>query len=588
MIVPRHYENLKVMHENTMPARAYYIPASEPMETIGTLREKSDRFQLLSGTWKFRYYESIYDVQEAFYGCDYDVSGFDKISVPGVWQNAGYDTHQYTNIRYPFPFDPPYVPQDNPCGVYVCDFEYAEDGAAPKAYLNFEGVDACFYVWLNGVYVGYSQVSHMTSEFDVTEYVHAGQNRLAVLVLKWCDGSYLEDQDKFRMSGIFRDVYILKRPEKCIYDYFIKTKLDEKHAQAKISVKLTASMENARAFKGVHAHQSAGELAVDKSDENCNGNSEHNACKQEVLAVKATLKTADGKVLAQKEISVVTKDSAEQKNIAEENDIRRNSEHTHCGAAFEFDIKNPTLWNAEHPYLYTLILETGHEVITEYVGIREIAIKEKIVCFNGKDIVFHGVNRHDSDPVTGYAISEAQMRKDLELMKQHNVNAIRSSHYPNVPYFYQLCDRYGFYVIDEADNESHGPGEIFYKDNSFEHKAKRWNETIADNEAFIEPVLDRVQLMVQRDKNRPCIVIWSMGNECAYGCAFERALAWTKAFDDTRLTHFESARYHSDCRKYDFSNLDLYSRMYPGFEEIDDYMAGAPDKPLILCEYWSG
>ena len=218
MIVPRYYEDLDFLHEHTMPPRAYYIPASRRMEDLVEHREASDRVQMLNGMWKFRYFESIYDVRDAFYESGYDTSDFDEIPVPGVWQMAGYDTHQYTNFRYPFPFDPPYVPQDIPCGAYVHTFSYAKDKKAPKVYLNFEGVDSCFYVWVNGVYTGYSQVSHATSEFDVTDVIEEGENTIAVLVLKWCDGSYLEDQDKFRMSGIFRDVYLLKRPEKAVQE----------------------------------------------------------------------------------------------------------------------------------------------------------------------------------------------------------------------------------------------------------------------------------------------------------------------------------------------------------------------------------
>ena len=236
MIVPKHYENLKVLHENTMPARAYYIPASERMDTLVLRREDSDRMQMLNGDWRFRYYKSVSELTDAFYQMDYDVQSFDTVKVPGVWQMAGYDVHQYTNIRYPFPFDPPYVPQNNPCGAYVQEFFYNEDKRAPKVYLNFEGVDSCFYVWLNGVYIGYSQVSHCTSEFDVTDALTEGKNRLAVLVLKWCDGSYLEDQDKFRMSGIFRDVYLLKRPKQAVRDYFIRTSVLDKTAEVRINI----------------------------------------------------------------------------------------------------------------------------------------------------------------------------------------------------------------------------------------------------------------------------------------------------------------------------------------------------------------
>ena len=211
MIVPRHYEDLKIMHENTMPCRAYYIPASHEMGALVENRFSSDRIICLNGTWEFQYFKSIYDLQEKFYEQGYDCSNFTQVEVPGVWQNYGYDSHQYTNVRYPIPLDPPYVPQENPCGAYIRKFMYQKQEKAPKAYLNFEGVDSCFYVWVNGTYVGYSQVSHATSEFDVTDVLADGENTLAVLVLKWCDGTYLEDQDKFRMSGIFRDVYLLNR-----------------------------------------------------------------------------------------------------------------------------------------------------------------------------------------------------------------------------------------------------------------------------------------------------------------------------------------------------------------------------------------
>ncbi len=525
MIVPRHYENLHVLHENTMANRCYYIPASRVIRTLVEHREESDRFQLLNGQWKFKYYKSIYELQEQFCEVDFDVSDYDNISVPGVWQNAGYDSHQYTNIRYPFPFDPPFVPQNNPCGTYIYDFDYKKCGQAPKAFLNFEGVDSCFYVWVNGKYIGYSQVSHSTSEFDVTDALKDGQNRIAVLVLKWCDGSYMEDQDKFRMSGIFRDVYILKRPEACIFDYFIKTR----HTQESAAV--TAEINYFS--KKVPTH--------------------------------ITIIDAEGNLAAEYRTEDITY-GAEAINV-------------------QLSIPKPVLWNPENPYLYTIIFETENEVITDRIGIREIHVENSIVHFNGKPIIFRGVNRHDSDPVTGSAISIDQVKKDLRLMKQHNFNAIRSSHYPNVPYFYQLCDEYGFLVVDEADNESHGPSEIYYENDQYEYKTKRWNEAISDNLEFIEATVDRVQRCVHRDKNRPCIVIWSMGNECAYGCTFEEALKWTKQFDPTRLTQYESARYHGNKRKYDFSNLDLYSRMYPSFKEIDEDIEKYPDKPFILIEY---
>ena len=518
MIVPRYYENLSVLHENTMPARAYYIPASKRMDNLVEHREESDRMQLLNGTWKFQYFNSIYDIQDSFFEKNYDTENFDEIQVPSVWQMAGYDTHQYTNIRYPFPFDPPYVPQDIPCGAYVHNFEYSRDEKASKAFLNFEGVDSCFYVWINGSYIGYSQVSHMTSEFDVTDVLQDGTNTVAVLVMKWCDGSYLEDQDKFRMSGIFRDVYILKRPKQAISDYHIKTRIEDMLAKVEIEMKFYSP-----------------------------------------LNVKISIEDRNGAVVA-------------LGSIAEE------------GTAV-LEIASPELWNTENPYLYKLILETENEVIVDHIALRKIEIKDQIIYLNGQKVKFRGVNRHDSDPVTGFTISLEQLTTDLTLMKQHNFNAIRSSHYPNAPFFYEMCDKYGFMVIDEADIEAHGPFMIYRKEDTDYNRFKRWNEKIADDPVWEEAIVDRVKLMVERDKNRFCIVMWSMGNESAYGCNFEKALEWTKNFDPDRITQYESARYRNYDETYDYSNLDVYSRMYPALSEIQEYLDKDGSKPFLLVEY---
>lgn len=518
MIVPRYYEDLDFLHEHTMPPRAYYIPASRRMEDLVEHREASDRVQMLNGMWKFRYFESIYDVRDAFYESGYDTSDFDEIPVPGVWQMAGYDTHQYTNFRYPFPFDPPYVPQDIPCGAYVHTFSYAKDKKAPKVYLNFEGVDSCFYVWVNGVYTGYSQVSHATSEFDVTDVIEEGENTIAVLVLKWCDGSYLEDQDKFRMSGIFRDVYLLKRPEKAVQDYRITTEIAE--TCAKITLDISYYQET---------------------------------------PVTVSVEDAAGNVVAQTEISKA--------------------------GTVTLEIANPELWNTEHPYLYTLILQNADETIEDAIALRTVAIQERVLYFNGQAIKLRGVNRHDSDPVTGFTVDVAKIKKDLVLMKEHNFNAIRSSHYPNAPYFYQMCDRYGFLVCDEADIEAHGPFMLYRKEDTDYNRFKKWNEKIADDPAWEQAILDRVKRMVARDKNRFCIIFWSMGNESAYGCNFEKALAWTKKYDPSRITQYESARYRNYDVTYDYSNLDLYSRMYPALSEIEEYLEKDGSKPFLLVEY---
>lgn len=518
MIVPRYYEDLSVLHENTMPARAYFIPASKRMDNLVEHREESDRMQLLNGTWKFQYFNSIYDVQDPFFEKDYDTENFDEIQVPSVWQMAGYDTHQYTNIRYPFPFDPPYVPQDIPCGTYAHTFVYHKDENALKAFLNFEGVDSCFYVWINGSYVGYSQVSHMTSEFDITDLLRDGENSIAVLVMKWCDGSYLEDQDKFRMSGIFRDVYILKRPKQAISDYHIKTRIEDMLAKVEIEMKFYSP-----------------------------------------LNVKISIEDRNGAVVA-------------LGSIAEE------------GTAV-LEIASPELWNTENPYLYKLILETENEVIVDHIALRKIEIKDQVIYLNGQKIKFRGVNRHDSDPVTGFTINPEQITTDLTLMKQHNFNAIRSSHYPNAPFFYEMCDKYGFMVIDEADIEAHGPFMIYRKEDTDYNRFKRWNEKIADDPVWEEAIVDRVKLMVERDKNRFCIVMWSMGNESAYGCNFEKALEWTKNFDPDRITQYESARYRNYDETYDYSNLDVYSRMYPAISEVQEYLDKDGSKPFLLVEY---
>lgn len=315
MIVPKYYENLHILHENTMPCHAYYIPASKPMGTLVHDREQSDRFQLLNGNWKFKYYKSIYDLQEKFYEKGSSTEGFDTIPVPGIWQNFGYDSHQYTNVRYPIPLDPPYVPQDNPCGTYIHEFEYHKDAQSPKAYLNFEGVDSCFYVWVNGLYVGYSQVSHATSEFDVTNCLVDGNNTLAVLVLKWCDGTYLEDQDKFRMTGIFRDVYLLKRPENILYDYFITTALKENSALIEIRA----------AFLG-------GETAA--------------------RDLQILIHDSEGTSVASGKFEPITGENR----------------YTHRA---RFTIENPSLWNPEEPNLYQILFVTDQEVITDRITVLE-------------------------------------------------------------------------------------------------------------------------------------------------------------------------------------------------------------------------
>lgn len=528
MQIPHYFEDIEHLHINTEPDRSYYIPASQKGNYFLD-RENSDRFVLLSGKWNFCYFKSVYDLPEDFW--KEKIRG-KEVSVPAVWQNYGVDHNQYINTRYPFPFDPPFVPRENPCGIYEKEFEYRSLEEAPETFLNFEGVDSCFYVWLNGVFVGYSQVSHSTSEFRITEYLCEGTNRLTVLVLKWCDGSYLEDQDKFRMSGIFRDVYLLRRPENGIRDYFIQTEICWNHDEKRVADGAKVSVE----------------LAFYENQ----------------IPVFYRIMDPNGKEIA-------TGETNEK--------------------VLRLSIRDFFLWTAETPWLYTLELYTENECITDRFGIREINIENGVMYINRTAVKFHGVNRHDSDPDTGFAITRNQMEKDLRLMKEHNVNAVRTSHYPNSPQYYHLFDEMGFYVMDEADNESHGTDKIFKKIDDWDTHVKQWNKWIADNPLFTEAVLDRTKRCVERDKNHASVVIWSMGNECAYGCTFEAALAWTKERDRTRLCHYEGARYVPDTKKYDFSNMDFYSRMYPEFQEIRQYFE-EPEKrifsqnlPFLMCEY---
>lgn len=480
MRLEKYYCDLNTLHVNAEQNRSYYEIYSD-MEHAK--KQTEDRKQLLNGDWDFMYYTCVDDVPDDFINGITD--GFNKIPVPSCWQNQGYDCHQYTNTRYPFPFNPPHIPYENPCGAYVTRFECDK---GHRLYLNFEGVDSCFYVWLNGSFVGYSQVSHSTTEFDITDKAAEGENTLCVLVLKWCDGSYLEDQDKFRMSGIFRDVYILKRPEKHIRDYKIETDIN-----GKISIEADAN-----------------------------------------TPVRFVLENENGQL--------------------------------YSGAEKEFTVEKPVLWNAEYPYLYTLYIVTADEVIRERIGFRDIKIDDGVLLFNNKPIKMKGVNRHDSDPVTGYTISREMAEKDLMLMKRHNINAVRTSHYPNAPWFTQMCDEYGFYVIAEADMEIHGTAAIYggSQANTF--------GLLANNPDWESAILDRVQRSVIRDKNRVSVCLWSAGNEGGYGVNIEKALKWVKEYDGTRLTHYESSMWQMPGHKNDTSMLDVVSTMYASYEWIDEYV----------------
>ena len=502
------HENPDVLHVGACPPRSYYLPKAP--DDGG----ESSRVCSLNGTWSFRYFDSFLDVFPDGTAADicFDEDDMDEIEVPSCWQNAGYDRHMYTNVRYPIPFDPPFVPDENPCGLYLRRFEISAEDRTRRTYLNFEGVDSCFYLWVNEQFAGYSQVSHSTSEFDVTDLLVEGENAVAVLVLKWCDGTYLEDQDKLRMSGIFRDVYLISRPENHIRDFFVKTALNEDFSRATIRV-------------------------------------ETELCGKPEIS--AALYAPDGELL---------------QIAAGENPV--------------FTVERPQLWNAEDPVQYTLRLATPDEVIEQKVGISKIEIRGGVLYFNGVKIKLRGVNRHDSDPVTGYTISREQAKRDLILMKQHNINAVRTSHYPNAPWFLQLCSEYGFYVIAEADIESHGA--------SMQTGAHGMDEyaDVALNPIFDKAILDRIQRSVIRDKNNACVLMWSYGNESGWGPSFEKAGAWVKSYDPSRLTHYENTYYDARGHKNDLSSLDTVSRMYPAPAWIEEYFADPKNtQPLVLCEY---
>ena len=512
------HEDPQILHVGTCPIRSYYLPFADEEESHTGV---SSRVFSLNGEWAFRYFESFGQAVDPEEGLCFDEEEMGSIPVPSCWQNHGYGRHMYTNVRYPFPVDPPYVPDENPCGLYVRHFELEEKDQEARWFLNFEGVDSCFYLWVNGEFAGYSQVSHATSEFELTELLQEGDNTLAVLVLQWCDGSYLEDQDKLRMSGIFRDVYLIARPQAFLRDYFVKESFAPDFSHAQVTVELMPEGK---------------------------------------LDLTASLYAPDGTLVAA-------------------------CEHPKDSAVLE--VPAPVLWNAEHPAQYTLVLETPDECIVQMVGLRKIEVVDGVVYLNGVNIKFRGVNRHDSDPVTGYTISREQALLDLALMKRHNVNAIRTSHYPNAPWFLQMCSEYGFYVIGEADMESHGMAM-----RTGLHSLENYADA-ADDPQFGEAILDRMQRSVIRDKNNAAVVIWSLGNESGWGENFEAAGRWAKEYDPSRLLHYENFLTYHKARKPDFSMLDLYSRMYAPLDQVRDYFAGKdldenlPEKklPFIQCEY---
>lgn len=520
--IPKYYEDPKTLHIGCEEPRAYFIPYLNEDTAQSKPREESKYFQLLNGEWDFRFYSSVIDVEDGFYAENYAIDGnYNKIKVPMNWQmdlDKGYDVPNYTNVRYPYPAEPPYVPDENPCGIYIRNFELNENDMNRDLFLNFEGVDSCFYLWINGKFVGYSQVSHMTSEFNITEYAHVGSNRIAMLVLKWCDGSYLEDQDMWRMSGIFRDVYILKRSRRGrIRDFYVTTELKKKLTKCTVNVDLDIIGDRSVTYKLISPH---GESI-------------------------ATGESSDGTI------------------------------------KIKFD--NPILWSDETPLLYDLFLDISDETVLVKLGIKELKISKSVLYLNGQPIKIKGVNRHDSHPLLGHATPVEHMLEDLYIFKRHNVNAIRTSHYPNDPRFLEMCDRLGFLVVDESDLEAHG-----FTSNIAGHTLERWS-LVARHPDWKDAFVDRVKRMFERDKNRACVIFWSLGNESGCGENHQAMYDYVKSRNPKAIVHYEGAnyRYSEENGSYLGGCSDIESWMYPSIDRCHQILETKKrkNKPFYLCEY---
>jgi len=488
-------------------------------------REMSPFFVSLNGKWKFNFVKKPVHRPMGFYRIGYDDSDWDEIPVPGNWQLYGYGIPIYSNVRYPFPADPPRIPHDNnPVGSYRTEFDILDTWSDREVFLHFDGVESAFYLWINGEKIGYSQGSRTPAEFNITDYVHEGKNLLAVEVYRWSDGSYLEDQDFWRLSGIFRNVYLFSTPRVHIRDFFVKTELDENYRDAEL--KITAKVKN------------YSDMAINKP------------------VVEASLYDNAGNIVWNEPL------------------MRGSTAYLDGGAEstmkMKAEIKNPLKWSAEYPNLYTLIMKLKIdenetiEIVPCKIGFRKVEIKGGQLLVNGKPVMIKGVNRHEHDPDTGHYVTVESMVKDIKLMKRFNINTVRTCHYPDDPVWYDLCDEYGLYVIDEANIESHGIG-------------YRPERTLANKTEWREAHLDRIVRMVERDKNHPSVIIWSIGNEAGDGTTFEAASDWIHQRDPSRPVHYERAgrRPHTD----------IVCPMYSDLQTLIDYGREERDRPLILCEY---
>ncbi|MCZ8521796.1 MULTISPECIES: glycoside hydrolase family 2 TIM barrel-domain containing protein [Paenibacillus] len=533
---PEWNNNPDVYEINRMKAHAILMPYDTVEEALAGKRTEARRYRSLNGEWKFSFAENPEKRVADFYRTDYDVSSWDTIPVPSHWQLQGYDYPQYTNIRYPWEkteeLKAPFAPTKyNPVGSYVRTFDIPEEWKDEPVYISFQGVESAFYVWVNGDLVGYSEDTFTPAEFDLTPYLVPGENRLAVEVYRWCDASWLEDQDFWRMSGIFRDVYLYSTPAAHLYDFFAVPQLSEDYTSARLSIEATL-VNYASAYQG----QAVVEAQL------------YDAAQQPVwgepLRVEERL------------------DGAAEK-----------------GLHLTGEVQAPLLWSAEQPNLYTLVLslrgDNGGllETVSCRVGFRRFALEDGLMKINGQRIVFKGVNRHEFSCDRGRAVTAEDMLQDILLMKRHNINAVRTSHYPNHPLWYDLCDEYGLYVIDETNLETHG---------SWEYGQTTEGDTVPGSKPeWTGAVLDRANSMLQRDKNHPAVIIWSLGNESFGGDNFIKMHDFLKAADPSRLVHYEGV-FHWRASE---AASDMESHMYTRPDRVEEYALQWPKKPFILCEY---
>lgn len=519
----RDWENPAVLHRNREPAAATLLPFGTPAQAAGGHRGDSPWFTLLNGTWKFFHGASPAALPAGFESADFEVADWDTLPVPGNWQMHGHGHPHYTNVNYPIPVDKPYVPDENPVGLYVRSFSVPDAWKGRQVMLHFAGVDSCFYVWINGQATGFSKVPHMPAEFNITPHLRPGANRLTVQVLKFCDGTYLEDQDMWRLSGIFRDVYLYAIPDIHVRDVCVRTPLDKNCRNATLDVRARIRNYGARIRTGI--------------------------------ALRASLCDAGGSTVLERTMGAELRVTPGQDTET----------------VLQVPVRAPRLWNAEEPHLYTLVLtlSTADGAVLEAqsvrVGFRQVEIRDRQLWVNGHSIKLRGVNRHESHPDLGHTVPLEHMVRDITLMKQHNINTVRTSHYPDDPRWYDLCDAMGLYIIDEADLEAHGYG---YDAADIPARDPAWKD------AFV----DRAVRMVERDKNHPCIVFWSLGNESGYGPNHDAMAAAIRAIDPTRPIHYEGAG--------ESPTVDVVSQMYTHLANLIKHGEKADEaRPFFMCEY---